>query len=163
MRKASKNSLKCNDEQDSLVYFTFYPLVIFCFFLASDKFFLIDDLSLYNNNVVIAITVCQVLTHEFCINVIFISVYEVFVSNFDKTHTLCRRPRVLEVNSILAIMSITALSLISTFGALVKPDDDEEYVDLSQTALVSIPFWIFSKLVLILSMCYLFKNSSSKS
>ena len=72
---------KCNSEQDEIVYFTFYPLTIFCFFLASDNFLLIDDVLSYNNDVIIALTVCQVLTHEFCINVIFISVYEVYRSN----------------------------------------------------------------------------------
>ena len=88
---------KCNSDQDEIVYFTFYPLTIFCFFLASDKFLLTDDMTSYGNNVIIALTVCQVLTHEFCINVIFISVYEVYRSNFDKSHKLCKRPRMLEL------------------------------------------------------------------
>lgn len=149
---------KCNHEQEEIGYFTFYPLTIFCFFLASDKFLLIDDMSLYNNNVVIALTVCRVLTHEFCIHVIFISVYEVYWSNFDKSH-ICNRPRVLELNSLLAIVSIFALSLTATFGALVE--SSAETLTSTDIAVVVIPFWIFTKIVLVFSVLYvIFRRAS---
>ena len=144
---------KCNAEQDEIVYFTFYPLTIFCFFLASDKF-LLDDVSSYNNNVIIALTVCQVLTHEFCMNVIFISVLEVYRSNFDKSHKLCERPRVLELNSLIAIISIFALSVTATFGALCEPSTDP--LTRPNVAMVVIPFWIVTKVVLLLSFLCLY-------
>ena len=151
---------KCNAEQDEIVYFTFYPLTIFCFFLASDKFLLSDELS-YNNNVVLAMVVCQVLTHEFCINVIFISVFEVYRSNFDKSHKLCKRPRVLEMNSLLAIISIFALSVTATFGALCEPSPD--LLTSQNVAIVVIPFWIVTKVFLLISFLYLYVMLRSKS
>ena len=152
---------KCNGEQDDLVYFTFYPLTIFCFFLASDKFLLVD-VSLYSNDVVIAITVCQVLTHEFCLNVIIIAVFEVYRSNLDRAHRLCHRPRVLELNSLLATISICALSASATFGALdTRTADDLTSYDVG---IVAMSFWIISKLILLSSLLYMwYVISRSKS
>ena len=151
---------KCNSEQDDLAYFTFYPLTIFCFFLASDKFLLVD-VSLYSNDVVIAIAACQVLTHEFCLNVIFIAVYEVYRSNISRTHKLCNRPRVLELNSLLAVISIFALSVTATFGALdTRNADDLTSYDVG---IFAMPFWIITKLILLFSLLYMYVISRSKS
>jgi hypothetical protein len=152
MRKAKLSSLSCNNTQDDLVYFTFFPLTIFSLFLASDKFMIDDD---YNKNVQIAMSVCQVLTHEFCINVIFIGVYEVYWSNYDKTHKLCKRPRVLEINSFFAMVSVLFLSITCTFGSLV--DASHETATNRDIAVVAIPFWIITKVILLLSLIHLLR------
>ena len=147
----------CNREQDEVIYFTFFPVTIFSFFLASD-FLLVSEIDDYHTGVIAAISVAKVMTHEFCMNVLSLAVYEVYRSNVIVSYDLCKRPRVLELNSLIAVLSIFALSAIGIFGAFVQ--NDNRAVDKAHLAAVVLPFWLFSKLFLAYSFAFLVLHRS---
>ena len=73
--------------------------------------------------------------------------YTVLISNFDKSHKLCKRPRVLELNSFFAIISIFALSVTATFGALFEPSTDAlKSVEVAMVVIRSFHFGLSQKL-----------------
>jgi hypothetical protein len=138
----------CNTTQDELQYFSFFQGAIFCFFLASDKFILVDYIH-YAPSVLPAILASQTLTHGFSINVIILSILESYLSNAF-SHTLCKRRRYLELNSFLATLSLVTLSGVSTLGSL---GGGENYgVNIRDAAPAVITAWCLTKTLLVINI-----------
>jgi hypothetical protein len=150
MVQRKSNDVSCNRAQDELVYFTFYPVVIFCFFLASDKFIIVDY-EYYDRDVLNVLIGFQTLTHGLCMNVLIISIVEAYLSN-KYTHALCERKRYLELNSFLSILSILTLSGVSTIGGIVVKENE---IDIREFAPFSISAWVVTKLFLLTSIVHI--------
>ena len=97
-------------------YFTFWPLIIFSFYYATEKE-VHDDLSMYDPSAQLLIWFFITLTHMFCINTIVISVIEVYMINFYSTEPLCKRTRVLEYNGVLATVSLLISVMSNVFAS----------------------------------------------
>ena len=117
----------CTRQSDEMSYFTFWPLIIFSFYSATERETQ-SDVTLYHPSAQLAVWFFMMLTHMFCINTIVVAVIEVYFMNFNSTETLCTRVRVLEYNGILATVSLLSSVIAGVFASFTINPDNEEYI-----------------------------------
>lgn len=147
----------CTRQSDEMSYFTFWPLIIFSFYYATEKE-VQHDLSMYDPSAQLLVWFFITLTHMFCINTIVVSVIEVYTINFYSTKPLCKRTRVLEYNGVLATVSLMISVMSNAFGSLFIDLNREGDDAVHRPAWLRITCWVVSSLFLSWSVILIARN-----
>ena len=163
MHKEMKKKVRtpmCTRQSDEMSYFTFWPLIIFSFYFATERETQ-SDLTLYHPSAQLVVWFFIMLTHMFCINTIVVAVIEVYFMNFNSTETLCRRVRVLEYNGILATISLLSSVVAGVFASFTIDLDRDEYIQ-HRPAWLRVSSISVTLIVLGWSLFVLFANNRRK-
>jgi len=141
--------------KDEIVYFTFWPIIAFSFFIATDEILETDS---YNKNVTNAVVYgivlfCTTVVHMFAISTLIISILESYLSFALVENLLCKRNVYLEINSFTCAIFLIVLTFVNTINEYIPL-----HTPISDYAILlcrMIP-WIFSILVLIYQVINLY-------
>jgi len=130
-------------EKDEMVYYTFWPLISFSFFIASDSLLFLDALERteHHSTFLAASVILRTVTHAYSIGTLIISMLEAYVAYAHLGKTLCTRLMFLEINSVIAALALILLSYVDVIHPILQADEP-----LSSTGMFLsgfIPFTIF--------------------
>ena len=108
------------EKKDSIMYFTFWPIVAFSFFIATDQ--ITDNVMRTDVNAIILalIIICKKFIHMFSIACLIVSLTEAYISFEYVENPLCNRPTYLEFNAFMSAAFLIVLSFIESISYIVS-------------------------------------------
>ena len=108
-------------ERDHYVYYTFWPVLAFSFFTASDEILYPDDK--FDNyqvepHLMACIALSRMVVHMFAINCLILSTIECFIAFMFLDAPLCKRLWFLEADALVASIFLLILTLLVTVDSL---------------------------------------------
>lgn len=111
-------------EKDHYVYYTFWPILAFSFFTASDEI-LRPETRYYgydqqNSSLMACIFASKTFVHMFSINCLVLSVVECFIAFMYLEAPLCKRLWFLELDALIALIWLVILTLLRVVDSLYE-------------------------------------------
>ena len=134
--------------KDEMVYYTFWPILAFSFFIATDEIIPDSkyDVSKTNDILLGVIITCKTFSHMFALALLVLSLLESFLAFQYLVDPLCERLIFLELDAMIASAFIIVLTFCDCLNNYLHVDSQ---LSKESSFICSIVPWIITILVLI--------------
>ena len=140
---------RCN--KDEYVYYTFWPILAFSFFVASDEIVSAERFEIYavEPTIMALILFTRTIIHMLAINCLCLSILETFLAFQYLEAPLCTRLFFVEFDAAVAAFFLLVLSLLSIIESIGDPERVGMVLAGATRFIVQFVPWLFGVLLLI--------------
>lgn len=144
--------------KDEMVYYTFWPILAFSFFIATDEIIPESkyDVSKTNDILLSVIIVCKTFSHMFALALLILSLLESFLAFQFLVDPLCERLIFLELDALIASLFIIVLTFCDCLHNYLEVDAP---LSKEMYFICSLIPWILTILILVYQTYRILTNS----
>lgn len=146
---------KCQ-QRDEMVYYTFWPVIAFSFFIASDK--ILDEREygeFTNSGIQAMVYISESFIHVFSLSTLILALLEGYIAYAYIDNSLCTRTPFLEFDAFISAFFLFVLTFIDTLN-LGMPSSDP-MSDLTKMLCKLIP-WVIATSVFVFQFTYILRK-----